>query len=83
MRKLTCTERDEILKPDLFYEGWEVESSLTDPSGEFGEPKVMTVWKDGTRRIKDIRFPQVDYSYPDVKRCEHYELDKESEDEWS
>ena len=71
--KLTCAGRDQILHEHGRYEGWVVESSLTDLDGEFGEPRVETTWTKDGRRIKDVRHPDANGG-PDVAPCEHYEL---------
>lgn len=75
MRRLTCEERDEILidpgtgRP---YERAEVESSLTDLSGVFGEPEVMTLWSIDGYLIRDVRHPNPDGG-ADCAPCEHYD----------
>ena len=75
MKVLTCAERDAILHADGRYVGWSVFSSLTDPSGEFGDPRIETTWERDGRRINDVRHPaKVESELLDVKPCEHYDL---------
>lgn len=73
-KKLSCKERDEQLRPDLGYPGWSVHASLTDVSGQFGEPRIITSRiNDRTRQvIEDIRYPDPNGG-EDRKRCIHYD----------
>ena len=78
MTKITCDQRDTILLAEGLYVGWSVAESLTDPSGQFGAPRIETTWiKDG-RRIKDVRHPSEHGG--DTAPCEHYELEGSSDD---
>lgn len=77
--KLTCAERDAILYAEGRYEGWSVHSSLTDLSGEFGEPRIETTWEKGGRLINDVRHPGPDGV--DVAPCEHYDLGSDEKSE--
>lgn len=73
MRRLTCSERDEMLHRDGRYEGWRVASGLTDAHGEFGEPRIETTWERDGVSVRDIRHPKLgSYTPPDAKPCEHY-----------
>lgn len=77
--QLTCEERDALLLDPgtgRVSEAWSVESSLTDPSGEFGAPRIETVWTDGERRVRDRRHPSPDGG-ADVEPCEHFLLEPE------
>lgn len=71
--RITCAESEEHLQ--LMGEQKFVYSSLTDISGEFGEPRIETVW--GRRAtpdepiLKNVRHPDPDGG-PDVARCEHW-----------
>lgn len=83
VRKLTCAERDEILldsdtgRP---HESWGIASSLTDVHGEFGEPRIATTWERDGQQIEDVRHPKLgQYSPPDERPCEHYELTGEDQ----
>ena len=83
VKTLTCAERNAYLIPAGTppYEGWAVESSLTDLIGEFGEPRIDTTWVKGEVRVRDVRHPapfcedivleNITFS-DDVKPCEHY-----------
>lgn len=73
--RITCAERDEHLS--IMGDHARVFSSLTDLSGEFGNPLVFTEWgrDDGDEPIlKDFRYPPEDGSNsgPDAAPCEHY-----------
>lgn len=79
-KRLTCAERDLILLDSTTgrpADEWTVHSSLTDLSGEFGEPEIRTTWERDGRLIKDIRHPDANGG-KDVAPCEHYELDPET-----
>jgi len=74
--QLTCEQRDALLvdqRTGRVSGEWSVESSLTDPSGEFGAPRIETVWTDGERRVRDRRHPSPNGG-PDLEPCEHFEL---------
>lgn len=82
LRKLTCEERDAILHADGRYEGWVVQSSLTDAHGEYGDPRIETTWERNGCRIQDVRHPhEGSYSPPDRRPCEHWELEVERTDD--
>lgn len=75
MKRLTCAERDAILldpNTGRVAEKWGIEASLTDLGGEFGDPRIETVWGYEQLRIRDVRHPAVGGG-PDVASCEHYE----------
>lgn len=81
VRELTCEERDAVLHEGGRYEGWRVESSLTDAYGEYGEPIITTTWGRGDVRVKDVRHPHHgNYSPPDRKPCEHYTWTEKEDD---
>lgn len=71
---LTCEERDGLLKPQDGYPGWSVHASLTDISGQFGEPKIITSWINDTTRqvVEDIRRPDPDGGQ-DLTPCKHFD----------
>lgn len=82
MRRLTCEGRDEILiDPGMGrpHERAEVESGLTDLSGEFGEPRMETLWSIDGHLIRDVRHPDPDGG-ADRAPCEHYD-ETEARDE--
>ena len=78
--KLTCAQRDALLGWGRdFNEHFTPWSSLTDLTGEFGEPLVETVW--GPRQfdkrflcvgIHDIRHPSSFADAKDAQPCAHY-----------
>ena len=68
MTMIECVERDRHFDSGS---GWTVESSLTDISGTFGEPRIETTWSRGTERLRDIRYLSPDGG-EDVANCEHY-----------
>ena len=71
---LTCEEREAMLGR---YDGWGVASSLTDMTGEFGEPRIETTWYPKETKgplyvgVHDIRHPSA-AAGDDVRPCEHY-----------
>lgn len=73
MKKLTCSETDKLLGD---YTGWHVESTLTDPHGHFGDPRIETTWGRGNQRVQSIRDPHYGQYAPgpdgDREPCEHY-----------
>lgn len=71
-RRITCEESNALLDAEgARYQGWSVGSSLTDISGEYGEPKIVTVWvRDGVC-VENIRHPNPEGGQ-DAKPCEHY-----------
>ena len=74
-RRITCEERDEHI--GIMGEHRRVFSSLTDISGEFGSPQIVTVWMRDDHEepiLKDVRWPNTDGSGagPDAAPCEHY-----------
>jgi hypothetical protein len=75
-RKLSCEERNAILldpATGLVAEGWKVHSSLTDADGEYGEPRIETLWGRGDVRVRDVRHPKLgSYTPPDERPCEHF-----------
>lgn len=76
MRRLTCEERDQVLidpETGRVHERATVESGLTDLSGEFGEPRIETLWGIDARLIRDVRHPRYGGEGPDRKQCEHYD----------
>lgn len=78
VKKLTCTERDNIVLNKVtgnLHQDWSVESSLTDMDGEFGDPIVDTTWALDNLRVRDIRHPRPEApedKKTDHKPCEHY-----------
>lgn len=78
--RVGCAVADLIRNSDIVT----VTSSLTDPAGEFGEPKIRTVWglkglRSGEHDVLDeYRWPSPDgwpvgpESPADRYRCEHY-----------
>lgn len=67
--KITCEESE------LLRAGLHVHSARTDPEGVYGPPEVFTEWgTDAGPVLRDHRFPQPDFSRPDVKPCEHEAL---------
>lgn len=74
MKKITCEERDAILHATGRYDGWQVWSSLTDLSGEFGAPRIETTWAKDGRAVEDVRHPNPKGG-DDVTPCEHYEFE--------
>lgn len=82
--ELSCGARDQLLLDPAtgrVRESVTVYSSLTDPWGEFGEPRIETTWEmeDGTR-IQDVRHPKLgNYAGPDGIPCEHWKLDPEEQ----
>lgn len=76
--KITCPERDDLLidpATGRVSANWLVHSSLTDPWGEFGEPRIETTWQRGAMMVRDIRYPNYgSYIPPDTKPCEHYKM---------
>lgn len=79
-KKITCAERDTIMHATGRYDGWEVHSGLTDLDGEFGQPRVETVWGKGNQRVRDVRHPDAGGG-DDVRPCEHYQWAVTEEDE--
>ena len=79
LAKVTC-EQSELIMGTFFEHGrehWSIWSALTDLYGEFGEPRVYSLW--GPRRdtligigLENIRHPSGRDDTPDVKPCEHY-----------
>lgn len=79
LAKLTCQQRDSILGhgtgANEVYKPW---SSVTDFVGEYGEPRVETVWapdfaydKFVVVGVHDILHPSHDNTQ-DVQPCEHW-----------
>ena len=83
VKKLTCRERDTYLIPagTAQYEGWSVESSVTDLYGEFGAPFVQTTWVKCGVRVQDNRHPSVLAGVSDVEPCEHYYWEGSDDDD--
>ena len=87
IRNLTCKEYDGLLcgddnMPDITR--WGIHSSLSDPSGEYGSPQVLTCWyevADESHVIEGIRFPNLDGTRPDDKPCRHREYREVHEDD--
>lgn len=75
VRKIECKERDELGKTG----GWSVGATLTDPDGNFGEPRIFTEWWRGNERVSDERRPNR-YGGEDVAPCEHYVWTHEPEE---
>lgn len=76
--QITCQEREALIESvGRSYNGpadpWVPISTLTDLSGEFGEPEVYTKWGH-----RDSEEPLLeDYLWPDSDRpCEHYRFEK-------
>lgn len=73
MRKISCTEADELFG-DLT--GWHVEAALTDAYGEYGEPRIETTWGRDNQRLQTVRHPHYGQYAPgpegDREPCEHY-----------
>jgi hypothetical protein len=83
LMKITCSERDMLLldKSGIISDEWAVESSLTDLSGQFGEPFMGTTWGGlNGLRVKDVRHPSATGG-KDVEPCEHYQWVVEGVDE--
>ena len=74
-KQITCQEREALIdRVGRFYNGpadpYGPTNSLTDMSGEFGEPKVFTEWghrETGEPLLRDCRWPESD------RPCEHHE----------
>ena len=80
LSKLTCIQRDSILGhgkgSNEMFKPW---ASLTDLSGEFGDPRIETVWapdcaydKFVVIGVQDILHPSRGEGHKDVKPCEHW-----------
>lgn len=71
--RITCAESEEHLQ--LMGDAKFVYSSLTDIDGEYGEPRIETIW--GRREtpdepiLKNVRHPDPDGGR-DVASCEHW-----------
>lgn len=80
--RLSCEERDRLLldkSTGRVRKTIKLYSSLTDPWGEFGTPRIDTTWEmeDGTL-IRDVRHPKRgNYSGPDERPCEHWKEQKD------
>lgn len=69
---ITCEERERLVHGD---QKLTVLSSITDPNGEYGTPRIFTEWgyQDETPVLRDNRWPGRDWpSGPDERPCEHY-----------
>lgn len=70
---ITCQERERYLTSDLT-----VGSSLTDPMGDYGEPRIETEWwKNGQPFLLDIlECEPIDIMTGEYKitKCSHYRL---------
>lgn len=74
--QITCEQRNELLGSPITPD-WHVESGLTDPNGQFGEPRIETTWGRGDERVRDVRHPALGHytpspEHPDVRPCEHW-----------
>lgn len=86
-KRISCEEYEEHLS--IMGDARRVYSSLTDLSGEFGEPYVETVWcrveTPNEPLLKGIRHPShmaedITVQTPDRAPCEHYFADDQSAD---
>lgn len=73
--EITCQEFDEFLMERNGV--WEHHYSLSDLGGEYGKPRVETVWIKGNRKLRSVRFPNLDpmdtfNPFNDAEPCEHY-----------
>lgn len=82
--KINCAERDRLLGSPIGKD-WHVVSSLTDPWGEFGAPRIETTWGRGAERVRDTRHPALGQytpspEHPDTAPCVHeHWFEQESE----
>lgn len=70
---ITCEERERLVHAEV--PRLTVLSSITDPSGEYGSPRIFTEWglEDETPVLRDERWPGREWpSGPDERPCEHY-----------
>jgi hypothetical protein len=78
---ISCVDRDLTFKDVMEYDGFGVISGRSDMSGEFGDPRVETIWGiDDTQHLKDVRHPRYEWDSQigDRRPCEHYEWVAES-----
>lgn len=69
-----CARSDEIKATEDLW----VVASRSDIGGEFGEPRIDTVWGDRKTEqevLKDVRHPRYEWDSQqgDREPCEHYE----------
>ena len=74
--KISCSERDHRYGADISYGIMGVISGRSDMSGEYGDPRIETIWGVVDKpTLKDIRHPRYDWDSQigDRLPCEHYE----------
>ena len=68
-KKISCNEYEQQLSDSELS----VISGYSDMVGEFGEPRIVSIWGNGELQvIKGVRWPNA-YGGEDNKPCEHYE----------
>ena len=74
--EISCADRDAAYAEDIADRIMGVISGRSDMSGEYGDPRVETIWGLGDSPIlKDVRHPRYEWDgqIGDRLPCEHYE----------